>query len=175
MRERLAHLSVSKGSDSTRNDRDLEKGVGKLEEPSADGVASLVVSDRLLLVLAENPALALESNDDALDGRLKVALANGVALSPRAVERRLVADVGDISARETWREEGELLGDELPRKVLLDREWLEVDHEDLPAAANVRAIDGDMAVESTGTHERRVKDVGSIRSGEDDNACGRRG
>ena len=49
-----------------------------------------------------------------------------------------------------------------------------MDLEDLLAALDVGRVDGDAAVEAAGAQQRRIKDIGSVGRGQDDDAFGAR-
>lgn len=103
------HLGVTERTDTSWDDRHLQQRVGMLEEPPANRMARLMVGDRPLLLLAQHARLPLEPNDDPLDGRLKVLLLDGLSVPSRAVERSLVADVGNVRPGEPRRKHSELL------------------------------------------------------------------
>jgi len=75
-------------------------GVGKLEEPSCNGVARLVVSDRLLFLGRHDAGLALETGNDSFDCRLEMFKLDRLGCLACGNESRLVANVGNVGARE---------------------------------------------------------------------------
>jgi hypothetical protein len=87
----------------------------------------------------------------------------------RGSERGLVDQVREVGAHETGvaRRQG--------REVDIgrQRDAARVDLEDHLAAPEIRAIDHDLAVEATGTHERGIEDLGPVRGGHDDHALAR--
>ncbi len=85
---------------------------------------------------------------------------------PRGDQRRLVADVGDVGARET----GSLPRQEsaVERRVELERTQVHV--EDLLALLHVGQSDLDLPVETPGAHQRLVEDVGTVRGRQHDHA-----
>ena len=127
-------------------------------------MSSLVVRDRLLLVLAQHPALPLQARNDPLDRAVKVLLRDILASASGRPQRRLVTHIGNVRTREPGRQERKLLRDRLERDLLADDDRLEVDAEDLAPTADVRSIDRDVSVESSGTHQRAVEHIRPVRS-----------
>mmetsp|Transcript_28707 Transcript_28707/g.70707 ORF Transcript_28707/g.70707 Transcript_28707/m.70707 type:complete len:322 (-) Transcript_28707:550-1515(-) len=142
-----------------------------LQEPPHRCVAGLVVGDGGPLALAHHLGLLLQATHHPVHRRVEVLELHRVAHHARGVQRRLVAHVGDVRAREARRERGH----RLRRRVGVDAELdlLEVGHEDLLAPADVGQVDQDLPVEAARAHQRVVEDVGAVGGGEDHDAARR--
>ena len=142
-----------------------------LEEPTTDSVSGFVVRHRLLLVRAQDATLPPETDDDSLNSGVKVDALDVLGTATRRMQRSLIAHVRDVRTGEAGRKHRKLV-----REVLLDlldvlgkAERLQVHLKDALAARDVGAVDGNMAIETAGTHKRGVKHVGPVGTGEDDN------
>jgi len=131
-----------------------------------DGVTGLVISGQLALVLADDAALLLRSRDD-LDLRLgEVGHRDELAAAARGEQRRLVREVLEVRAREA----GRSLGDGGEVHILGKGLILDVDLQDLLAAADVGKPHVDLTVEAARAQQRGVEDVGAVRRRHDDDA-----
>ena len=81
-------------------------------------------------------------------------------------QRSLVADVGDVGARETRR----LTRQERTVELRIEFQRTQVDVENLLALLHVGQPHFDLTVETPGAHQRLVEDVGAVRGREDDHA-----
>ena len=90
-------------------------------------------------------------------------------VAPRGEERRLVDEVGQVSADHSRRRGGERAEIDLGGKRYRPR----VDAKDRLAAGPVGRLDGDAPVEAAGAQQRRVEDLGPVRGGDDDHARAR--
>ena len=111
------------------DDRDLVDALGRLEQLAAERVAGLVIGDDAPLVVVERRR-GLDARDDALERLVEVAHRQRVALAARAADRRLVADVREVGARQAAR----LLGDDAEVDVLEQRLVARVHLEDRACA-----------------------------------------
>src|SRR3954453_10328753 len=85
-------------------------------------------------------------------------------------ESCFVNTVGDISTSETRSKSGESalqVG-----QVLVGDNLLQVDTEDLLTTIHGRAVDGDVSVETSGTHQGLVKNIRSVGTGQDNHLLG---
>ena len=131
-----------------------------------DGVTGLVIGGELALVLAHDAALLLGTCDD-LDLRLgEVGHRDELAAAARGEQRRLVAEVFKVSAREA----GRALGDGGKLHILGKGLVLGVDLQDLFAAANVGKSHINLTVKAAGAQQRGVENIGAVRCRHDDNA-----
>ena len=142
----------------------LFTGIALGQDPLDDGVAALVDGDDPLLGVRDDPALALRAGDDPLEGLVELGHADDLAVAPRGQDGGLVDEVGEVRAGEA----GGLAGQVLGIDGLVERLALGVDLQDRHAAAQVRPIQDDLAVEAAGPQERRVEDVRAVGGGDDD-------
>ena len=125
--------------------------VDRRQQLAAQRVSGLVEGDDPLLVGVEH-APRLHAGDHALKGRVEVLGEDRVPAAPRGEDRRLVADVGEVRAREP----AGLLGDQ--REVdVLQRLGARVHLQHAFAALDVRRDDEDLAVEAAGSQQRGVE------------------
>ena len=83
-----------------------------------------------------------------------------------AKQRRLVHEIRQIGAGEAGR-----AARDLPQvDVGVERDLPAVDPQNLLAALDVRRADRHLAIETAGTQQRRIEDVGTIGRGDDDDA-----
>src|SRR4051794_9750604 len=143
---------------AARDDRDLVDRIGVLEVVADQRVAHLVVRGDQALLLAHDPGLLLRAGDDAHDALFELDLADLALAVARRQQGGLVDQVGQVGAGEPGRLTGQVGDVDLLGQRLAAR----VDLEDLLAALAVGAIDGDLAVEATGTQQGGIEDVGPV-------------
>ena len=112
-------------------------------------------------VSVDDEAFLLETGDDAVDGGVEALSVDVRLLAPRCDQRRLVAHVGHLGAREARRERRELLG-VLVGVAVAEGERLEVHAKDLGATLDVGPVDDHLPVEAARAQQRRVEDVGAV-------------
>ena len=149
---------------AARDDRHLDKGAGVFQNPAHGGVAGFVVGDGPLLLVGDYLVLALQPADDAVNGGQEILLADEFLVVTRGYQRRFIADVGNVGARES----GGLPRQETAVERRIELERPQVDLENLLALAHVGQPDLYLTVETPGTHQRLVQDVGTVRRREDD-------
>ena len=86
--EGSTYLGITESTDTAGDDTDFEKWVRVLQEPATNGVSSLVVRDGVLLVGAQESALALQTHDDPLNGGFEVILGDVVVADTRKAHSR---------------------------------------------------------------------------------------
>ena len=99
---------------------------------------------------------------DAIDRFIAVDHLDNVLVSPRRQQRGFVEQVLEIGAGETRRS----FGERFERNFAAQRFVASVNFENLLSALEVGATDDDLTVEAPRTQERRVEDVGPVRSGD---------
>ncbi len=149
---------------ATGDDADLLNGVGLRQDVQDDGMAGLMVGDDALLLVADDPALALRASDHAFDGLLELRSTDGVLVAAGGQDGSLVDDVLQVGAHET----GGGLGDGRQVGLRLDRLALDVDLEDGFAPAHVGTIEDNTAVEAAGPEQGRIEHVWAVGRGHDD-------
>ncbi len=146
------------------DDGHLVDRVGALEDVAHQGVATLVVGDGELLLLAHDPVLALGAGHHAIDGGLQLGVADELQVPTGRQQGRLVHEVGEVSAREARGATGE----DIEPYVRLQRLALGVHAQDGLAALEVGTVDDDLPVEATGPEEGGVQDVRAVGGGDED-------
>ena len=131
------------------------------------GVAAFVVGDALLLVLVDDALLLFQAGGDALDPFVELLHADRVfplrAASSAASLTRL--------ARSAPTKPDVMRGDVLKSHGVVELHVLHVDFQNLFAAAHVGPIDQHVAVESSGTQQRRIERFGPVGGGHHDHAA----
>ena len=151
---------------AARDDRHLDQRAGVFENPAHRGVSRLVEGDHALLLVGDDLVLALQAAHDAVDGGEEVLFRNEFLVVARGDQRGLVADVGDVGARET----GGLARQERTVQLRIELQRTQVDVENLLALLHVGKSHLDLAVETPGAHQCLVEDVGPVGGGQNDDA-----
>ncbi len=133
---------------------------------AAQRVTHLVGRDADLLPIGHDPALALETRDGPVDRLLQLDHRDRVLLAARREQRSLVHDVLQVCAGEARRPRRERL--EVDGRV--QRDGPGVHAQDGLAATQVWPVDDHLPVEPTGSCQRGVQDVATVRRGHDDHA-----
>ena len=129
-------------------------------------VAGLVIGGDPLLLVGEQHGLALGAHEDLVLGQLEVVHGDLLAVDAGGVEGGLVDHVGQVGAAEA----GCAAGQHVEVDVVGDGHLLDVDAEDLFAAANVGQADDHAAVEAAGAQQRGIEHVGAVGGGDEDDA-----
>ena len=148
---------------AARDDRNAVHLLDAGEELGADGVPGLVVGHDPLLVIGDHAA-RLHAGDDPLERRLEVLGGDLLALRPAGEDRSLVADVGQVGARQA----AGLAGDQVELYVAGQRFVARVDLDDRLATLEVGGRDEDLAVEAPRAHQRGVELVDQVGRGDHD-------
>jgi hypothetical protein len=117
MAELWPYLRVTQRTDATRDNRHLQQRICVLKEPAANSVPRLVVRHCLLLLLAEHPALPLQTGNHTLNSSVEVRLRHRVPATTSSTKGTLIADVGYVGTGEAGGEERELLRDPFKGEV----------------------------------------------------------
>ena len=137
------------------------------QEVRQDRVPRLVVGGDHAILLFEDPAAARAPPADFVARLFQVSLGDLVAPVESGDQRRFVDDRRDLRPGEARGSPGESV--EIDRR--LQAHLFGVHFEDLLSSRLVGEVDGDLAVETTRTQERRIEDVRSVGGGEDDHAA----
>ena len=159
--ERVAEAPLGMGHNG-----DLLHGLGVLLPVGDHRVADLVVGDELLFKLGEHAVLLLAARDDELERGEHILLRDELAALAHGAQRRLVHDVGKVRADAAGGRERDLLEID----VLTELDVAGVDLERGDAAREVRAVDGDPAVEAARAQQRLIEHLGAVGGGENDDA-----
>src|SRR5579875_2041892 len=151
---------------AARDDRDLVQRVRMLAEGRYEGVAGLVVGGDLQLIRAAEHALALGTHQNLVLGDLEVVHVDRFAVEARGGKGSLVYHVGEIGTGEARCATCQ----HVEVDVLSHWDLFCVNAEDYFAAADVRAVHDDAAVEAAGTEQGRIEHIGAVGGGDQDNA-----
>ena len=138
--------------------------VGMGEELPHQGMPCLVVSDALLFALGDVKAAAFESGEHPIQGLLEVGHLDIVFLRPCGEQGRLVAQVLEVRAHESWGPAGQDGEVHVRAQALVAG----VDLEDGLASVKVRPGHHDLAVKASRPKQGRVEDVRAIGGGQHD-------
>ena len=146
------------------DDANLVHAVGVGQVPGDQGMTGFVVGGHLLFALVDDAALALGAGDDPLDGFLEVRHEDAGLVLACGQQRRLVDQVGKVGAAET----GSFASDDF--QVDFSSQWFAggVNPQDGVASDHVGQVQRNAAVETTGAQQGRIKDVGPVGGGNDD-------
>src|SRR5690606_36661722 len=151
---------------ATRNDGDLVNRIMLRHQATDDGVARFVISLIQALLLRHDHGLALGAHHDLVLGQLELLHLDHALSGTSREERRLVDQVGQVGT-------GEARGasrDQRRLDAITQRNLAHMDVEDLFTAANIRQTNHHLTVEPAWTQQRRVKHVGTVGSGNHDDA-----
>ncbi|CAM3128500.1 hypothetical protein MYSI104531_19690 [Mycobacterium simiae] len=151
---------------AARQDRHLVHRVDVGHRPRRQGVPALVVGGDLLLLLADDPALAAWTADHPVHRLLQGGPGDHGAVLTSGQQRRLVDHVGQIGAGHA---DGPL-GQPVEVGVGGDRLALRVHGQHGATARQVGVGHRDLTVEATGPQQRWVQDVGPVGRGDQDDA-----
>lgn len=150
------------------DDRDLQQGVGMLEEPAGDGVAGLVVSHGFTLLVCHH-LLLLDATDHTLSSTFELLERYTFRVLSSSNDCSLVADVSNVGARETWSECSEFLGVFVARLIFVDLDLFEVYIKYFFSLVDGGKRDLNLTVHAAGSLQRWVQRVGQVgRSQHDD-------
>ena len=141
-------------------------GIGLGDEGGDQGVAGLVEGRALLLLVADDHALALDAHQDLVLGVLEVLHGHRRLAVAGPDEGGLVDHVGQVGPAEA----GGGAGQDFEVDVRVQGDLADVDLEDLLAALDVGHVDDDPAVEAAGPQQGAVQDVGPVGGGDQDDA-----
>ena len=158
---------VAEGGEAAGDDRDLVNGIGVGERKGHQRVGRFVVGDTALLVLVDDPLLLLEPGRHPLDPLVELLHADGGLVVAGREERRLVDEIGQISATEARGDPRDLL--EVDGGIELHTG--DVDLEDLLSATDIGAVDEHMAVEAPRPEEGRIERLGAVGRRHHDHAA----
>ena len=129
-------------------------------------VARLVVGGQFLFLGGHDPALLLGAGHDFHRSLLDVLHRDGLAVAAGSQQGRLVDQVLQVGAGKT----GGALGDHLEGHIGGQGLFAGVDFQDLLAALDIGQAHIHLAVETAGTQQGFVQDVGAVGGRHDDDA-----
>ena len=125
-----------------------------------------MIGDRPFFGRNDDLVLAFQAADDPVDGAEEILLLDLFLIVAGGDQGRLVADVGDVGARESR----SLAGQEVAVELRIELQVFQVHVENFTALFQVGQFDVDLAVEASGPQQRFVEDVGPVRGGQHDHA-----
>ena len=149
---------------AARKNRNLRDGRGVAQCRRDQGVTTLVVCGDLALVLVHDARGTLRASHHAVNRLVNGAVINHVAVIAGGQQGRLVHDVRQVGTGET----GGALRNQGQVNSVSDRLARGVHAQNLLATLHVGGIHTNLAVETTGTQQRRVEHIGAVRCRNDD-------
>ena len=140
-----------------RNDRHLVERVVAGEQRCTQGVAGLVVRGHLPFLVGHDERIALDPHDHPVTSHVEVVGVDLGVAAPHGVEGSFVDEVGEVGTAHA----GSTPGDDVDVDVVRHPLVLDVDGEDLLAILQLRKGHHDLPVETSGSQEGRVEDVGA--------------
>mmetsp|Transcript_23023 Transcript_23023/g.32147 ORF Transcript_23023/g.32147 Transcript_23023/m.32147 type:complete len:418 (+) Transcript_23023:331-1584(+) len=131
-----------------------------------NGVTSLVVGNKFLLLGNLVSSLLFKTNHDTVNGSINLFPSNGRLLGTRGRNGGFVHEVLKLSSRET----GGTTGDGFKIDIGFKRLTTGVDTKDTGTALEVGKVDGDLTIETSGTEKGCIKNVDTVSSGNGDNS-----
>ena len=158
--------SKSASSVGAGDDSDLLDLIVIGYEGTDDAVAGLVVGDEIVLLGGEGgrASLLLQTNHDAVDGAIDLFPANGGLLKAGSGDGGLVHEILELGTGEAWG----TAGNGLEVNVWLEGLATGVDAKDALATFEVGEINGDLAIEATGTEKGLVQYVNAVGGSDSD-------
>ena len=149
---------------ATRDDRDLVQRIRVLQHRLDDGVARLVIRGGDSFLFLDPVALAGSAEPYLVACLLEVDHLHGRLVRHGRKDRGLVDDRGKVGAGKHGRAPGQAVEVDVGAGLYL----LRVHLQDLVTADEVGQRHDDLSVEPTGTRQRRVENVGSVRRRDND-------
>jgi len=146
------------------DDRNLVQGVGLGKEPGQNGMTGLVIRHGPPVLFVDHHPFPLNSHEDAVLGDLKVRALYILLVGPAGDDGGLVHQAGQFGAGKP----GGAAGYVFQVDILAQGHPAGVDLEDLQPPLHIRGQNVDLPVEAPGPEQGRVKDVGTVGGGEDD-------
>ena len=151
---------------STGNQGDFLNGIVVLNQGSDQGMAHFVIGDQTLAA-AIGQGTTFHAGDDAINGIINFTQTNRFLATPCREDRSFIHQVGQIGAGEP----GGATRNALQRKIVFKFLVAAVHLKNRQASFDIRSIDGDLTVETTGAHQGRIENVGSVGGRNDDDSA----
>ena len=152
-------------SPAARDDRDFMDRIGIRQEIGDEGMARFVDCRQTLFLIADDMAAAFRTEADFFTGFFQFSHIDDFLIGPGSQEGCFVKQVAQIGTGKARC----LLGDDVEIDILAEGLAFGMDVEDSPAAAQIRTVDRDLPVKTTGTQQGRVEDIRTVgRSNGDD-------
>jgi len=148
---------------SAGDDGHLADGVGAGRQPGHERVARLVVGNDAPIPLAQQER-TFSSQQDLVEGLLKVCAGNRTMIPMNGSERRLVGQVGQVCAAESDGAAGQGRQVHILGQVQMPRVYLK----DCLASGAIGQAHRDVPIETTRSQQSRIEYVRSVGRGHDD-------
>ena len=129
-------------------------------------MTSLVVSDQTLATLAHDAVLFLRACHHSLNRIADLVVADFSQLAAGRQDRCFIQQIGEISTGISRGATGNLIQVNVLGQCLAAG----MDVEDLKSAGVIGAVDGDLAIKTTGTHQRSIENIRTVGGRHDDDA-----
>ena len=149
---------------ASRQNRHLGHRVGVVHARGDQGVAALMVGGVAQLIECHALGLALRTRLHTIDGLVDGTVVNQLGTGTGAQQRGLVEHVRQISACEA----GCTYGDHMQVDVRHERLTFGVNLQNRLTAFQIRGFDRDLTVETAWTQQSRIKHIGAVGRGNDD-------
>ena len=129
-------------------------------------MSHLVISDQSLATTI-GERLTFHASDDSVDGIVDLREADRLLTTAGGEDRCFVEKIGQVGSGEPGGASGNAVEGELGIEFFIPGMHLQNGQ----TAFDVRGVDCDLAIETTGTHQCRVENVGTIGCGNDDDSA----
>ena len=137
------------------------------QQPAQGGMARLMVGYALALIRSRYFSAFLQTSDDTVDRIHEVFFLDKLFTATGGNQSGFVADIGNIGSGET----GSLACQEFGIDAFVDFDRTQMYSEYLLTLVQVGQFHVNLTVETSGTKQRLIQDVGTVRGGQDDNTA----
>ena len=130
-------------------------------------MTSFVISDQTLAALSHDTVFLFGTDHDSLDGITDFVIADFSELTTGGQDRGFVQQVGEVSTRVTGGTTRHLVEVDIFRQRLA----ASMNAQNLQTTGVVRAIDRDLTIKATRTHQGCIKHIRTVGRRNDDDAC----
>ena len=148
---------------SARDDGHFEQRMGIGQKPTDRRVPRFVMSDGEFLLIGNNLFLALQSADNPVHRLGKGRFVHRLLVVAGRIERRLIAHIGNIRSGEA----GRMLGDKIQVEIRSQFNFAQMHLKDFLTLIQVRQINVNLTVKTTGPHQSLVQNIGPVGRSQD--------
>ena len=131
-------------------------------------MAALVIGGHQFVVIVHHAGTLLRAGDDAVNGLVNGSVIDEVSVGACGQQRGLVQNIGKVGAGEARG----ALRDRVEVDVIGQRLAFGVNTQDGLAPLEIRGFNGDLTVKTPRTQQRRIKNIGAVRCGDEDQIRG---
>ena len=158
----FGHIPCGAQSLATRHYRDLYERVGIAQVPAHGGVSGLVHSYGAAFLVGHYLGAFFQSTHYAVNGVAEVLALHRLFVVARGNQGSLVAHIGYVGSREAWR----LTRKQVNVNTAINLHLAQMHLKDFFTVAQFRQIHIDLTVETAGTQQSLVENVGTVGGGE---------